>query len=608
MNFLLLLLTRQRARLAAHGGLIFAFGMLLGIGFGVSQCQGQPPDYVHRWEVAHMQGLVHGVLLIAMAAGLAFIYFSPPLLGFVTWTAVIGAWAAVVGSAVAAIYEVDGRVWGPPLANQIAFVLFAAGVVGLVLSFLVVSLRAGWDRVRVLLTSNRWHNWARTVSVRPRRRVRPATLGELQDAVLQARAAHLSIRAVGGGFSWNPGPACNGVMIQLGRLNQVLDVSTTPGAESITVEAGVTMKELVDHAASSGLTLETTTVIPYVQVGGAFANGCHGTGLGHPHFTDLVSRIQLVDASGALQTFDRPDFSMPVPVDVQRRWDALVCNLGLLGVVYSLTFDCVPIYNVREVDVHQDMETTLENVETLVTSHDYAEVFWFPYNDDCWVKTWDKEPVEPPSDWQWQDWLRSVRQWFQNKILGPVLLTLTSLFPFITPPVMRLFGSMVGEGNRVVPLPEALQYQTSFMDSVDLGYAIPVGASFDNVRTAWWGVVRRLRGLRAEHIYPQNLVMHLRFVGPGRGLLSPSTGNDRSCYIEILTYKNTPRFEDYFEDVEREWIELGGRPHWGKLIFDTDHVRTRAYGAQMAEFAMVRDQMDPDRVFVNDWARELVDL
>lgn len=297
-----------------------------------------------------------------------------------------------------------------------------------------------------------------------------------------------------------------------------------------------------------------------------------------------------------------------MPADVRRKWDALVCNLGLLGIVYSLTFDCVPMYNVHEVDAHQPMEDTIAQIDTIVTNNDYAEVFWFPYNEACWVKTWNRENLQPPTGWQWQDWLNHVRQVFQNKLLGPVVLTIASLFPFITPAVMRLFGTMVGQADRVVPLPEALQYQTSFMDSVDLGYAIPVDPGFDNVRRAWWTVVRRLNGLRAELIYPQNLVMHMRFVGKGRGLISPSTGHDRTCYIEILTYRNTPRFEEYFAEVERDWIELGGRPHWGKLIFDTDYVRTRAYGAQMAEFAMVRDEMDPDRVFVNDWAREVVGL
>ena len=81
-------------------------------------------------------------------------------------------------------------------------------------------------------------------------------------------------------------------MIELTKLNGLLDVDTTVGTESIKVQAGMTVEALSTNAAANGLTLLTTTVIPQVQVGGAFANGAHGTGLLHPHFTDLVSHIE----------------------------------------------------------------------------------------------------------------------------------------------------------------------------------------------------------------------------------------------------------------------------------------------------------------------------
>ena len=73
--------------------------------------------------------------------------------------------------------------------------------------------------------------------------------------------------------------ATHGVMIDMSEMKDpvAFDVNSTP--QTVTVEAGMTIRELTDYAALHGLTLETTTVIPWVQVGGALAMGAHGTGM-----------------------------------------------------------------------------------------------------------------------------------------------------------------------------------------------------------------------------------------------------------------------------------------------------------------------------------------
>ena len=54
----------------------------------------------------------------------------------------------------------------------------------------------------------------------------------------------------------------------------------------------------------------------------------------------------------------------------------------------------------------------------------------------------------------------------------------------------------------------------------------------------------------------------------------------------------------YFGEVERVLRDHDGRPHWGKL-----HTRTAADLApaypHWADFAAVRDRVDPDRLFTN---------
>jgi L-gulonolactone oxidase len=382
----------------------------------------------------------------------------------------------------------------------------------------------------------------------------------------------------------------------------------------IRVEAGVSIENLSRYAGEASLTLVSTTVIPFVLVGGAIANGCHGTGVHHPHFTDLVRELELVDADGGLTKYCRPEPLGESPtaaeLDVHKTWDALVVSLGTLGIIYSLTFDCVPMFNVRALDRHADMRETLDNVKELVERNEYAEIFWFPYQERVWIKTWNRTSEPPTGAIAARAW-KSIRQAFQNYLFGPALLNAISVLPFLTPPAMKVFFLMIGKGDQVQPLPDALQYQTAFMKAVDMGYAIPIDDDYNNVRKAWNVVVERLDALRRERIYPQNLVMHLRFVGPGRGTISPSAGNERSCYIEILTYRNTPRYPEYFAAVESDWIRLGGRTHWAKLCFLPETVADSyrdEHRDRVKEFLEVRARHDPNEVFVNEWVHNLLGM
>ena len=156
--------------------------------------------------------------------------------------------------------------------------------------------------------------------------------------------------------------------------------------------------------------------------------------------------------------------------------------------------------------------------------------------------------------------------------------------------------------------PDAMQYQRSFMRVYDMGYAIPIDAEWNNVRRAWYAVVDRLEALRYERVYPQNLVLHMRFVGPGRGLLAASTGHELTCHIEMLTFHNTTRYAEFFLRIEREWRRFGGRPHWAKLSFDPARIGGLYPKQNLEKFMAIRAEMDPDELFLNDYLREVLGL
>lgn len=91
---------------------------------------------------------------------------------------------------------------------------------------------------------------------------------------------------------------------------------------------------------------------------------------------------------------------------------------------------------------------------------------------------------------------------------------------------------------------------------------------------------------------------------------------DQSCATEPTVYLNATLYRAFHEDPpcrERyyqafEWLmrEYGGRPHWAKNFTQDsgkEYLRS-VYGQDLEKWRRVRDEVDPDGVFVGSWHRE----
>jgi L-gulonolactone oxidase len=77
-----------------------------------------------------------------------------------------------------------------------------------------------------------------------------------------------------------------------------------------------------------------------------------------------------------------------------------------------------------------------------------------------------------------------------------------------------------------------------------------------------------------------------------------STAHGRtSCYIAVHMYQGT-QYQQYFEAVEDIMDDYGGRPHWGKLHFQTAETLAPRY-PEWGRFQSARRRLDPDGVFTN---------
>ncbi len=450
-----------------------------------------------------------------------------------------------------------------------------------------------------------WHNWGKNLTANPSCYCTPKSKEDLPGILQQAKNEGKSIRVLGGGFSWTAMVPTDGFMIDMTKLNKILSVDTVK--QQVTVEAGLAVGQL--STALSGdqykLSFATETVIPWITVGGAVALGCHGTGYSQGTVSDLVVAMEVLLADGTWRTFS-------AETDGEEMMDIVRVNLGALGIIYSVTLQCVPRFNLSAVDDGtQRMKDTIGDIKNLVTSHDYVEVFWFPFNENCWIKTWDKtdKPItENDPTWGWDE----MKVYLEINSFGKRLMGWADKWPWLTPYVMKFISGLMPQQSVIAVSSLVFHYQLFYMPVWDMSYCINIpNNDFSLVQKAWMQVVKRIEEWKEQGKYPQNMVLHTRYIKNSSACLSPASGEDHTCCIEILTYTGNNRpvsdYQTYFQQVEQDWIELGGKPHWGKAIYSVDKLKSM-YGQNMDAFLQVRQQLDPEQVFMNDFLRQVFQL
>ncbi|MET0316643.1 MAG: D-arabinono-1,4-lactone oxidase, partial [Rhodococcus fascians] len=94
--------------------------------------------------------------------------------------------------------------------------------------------------------------------------------------------------------------------------------------------------------------------------------------------------------------------------------------------------------------------------------------------------------------------------------------------------------------------------------------------------------------------------VEVRFAASDDIWLSTAYGRG-TAYIAVHQYHRRDH-RDYFDAVEAIARSVGGRPHWGKLHSMRADDFAEMY-PRFEDFVAVRNRMDPDRIFGNEYLR-----
>ncbi len=421
----------------------------------------------------------------------------------------------------------------------------------------------------------------------------------------QAKQGRKKVRVTGSGHSWSPLTPTGDYLIDNRRLKRIGPIDV--GKKIVTVESGVTIGGLDKELRRHGLAVPTNVVLTRVTYGGVIATGCHGAGWNYQTISDLVESMTIVLNSAEAVTFSEQTHGQEV-------MNAVRLNLGSFGVIYSMTIRVEPMFNLRTINQRREMELVQDHkqISEFAQKNDYIEIFWRPLTDDLWVKSWvrtDERAKPKPFYTNASDFITSF--------LARILYRLMVMRPGLTATINGFFNKFfVPKYHEVVrDAPDALHYR-GFIELIpcqDMSFSIKVDEDFENVSRGWMLVVEKVRERAKRGEVPLNLVLELRVIRNSNILLSPAIGgeDEHHCYFEVISYIGTKGCTEFIADVGQAWMEVPefqAKPHWAKDFYRIPNIIPyihEAWGENMDKFATIRDQIDPDRMFLNDWLEQL---
>jgi hypothetical protein len=198
----------------------------------------------------------------------------------------------------------------------------------------------------------RWRNWSGEQRCRPLLIQRPRTREGLIAFVIAATEQGRSLKAAGSGHSFTGAALTDGVMLDVGLLNRVLDWD--PAGGRVKVEAGIVLGELNRRLDRRGLALENLGDIDRQTLAGSISTGTHGTGAAFRNLSSQVEALEIVTADGTLHTIDGGD------ADALR---AARIGIGALGIIYSATLRTITNFRIDRTDRARPLGEVLDGLD-----------------------------------------------------------------------------------------------------------------------------------------------------------------------------------------------------------------------------------------------------
>ncbi|PWW76071.1 hypothetical protein C7212DRAFT_194991, partial [Tuber magnatum] len=483
-------------------------------------------------------------------------------------------------------------------------------------------------------TAAEFENWGLTVQHTPSYTFVPTTVAGLKNLIKWAKAKNKLVRAAGYRHTWTSMYSQDGEiflsMLDLETATTIPDPSSilpskdyrgnefkgieletqdvpgTGGKKRLArIGAAVTNEDFRRWAIANNVwTVSLNVVMVEITFGGSNALMCHGGGIRHKTISDLVRRIEYVDANGEHQ-------SVTDPVQLK----AAAGSFGLLGIITHITIELDAMTYAELRPLKQDIGLAIppppnfkvpsaisksytpaeleaarqDFIRKAETSY-YSEWFWFPYQPKAFVNCWDDTddpsglidyPTYPDLFLQWlEGWLGGVMNDdpLFRALPGRWQAVIFSSLAMLSLPPNGPLNSRI-KTHLINGLHFRRGIQNMRVRDMELQIPIPPLASdptkpdWTVVQRAWWDAID---AVYADPEAPMRIALEMRVMGDSDIIMAAQTNNTfGTVSIEVLTSMAAVAegvWDPFVQEVATRWMNYTGpngaylntRPHWAK--------------------------------------------
>jgi FAD/FMN-containing dehydrogenase len=309
------------------------------------------------------------------------------------------------------------------------------------------------------------------------------------------------------------------------------------------VGPGTPLDEMGRSLNDLGLATHNLGDINVQTVVGAVSTCTHGSGRKLTNLATMLIGGRMVTADGEVREIGN---------DIIH---AARGSMGTLGMFTALKLRLLPRYRLRRREWCTTLDGCFWQLEDLSRRCRNLDMYWYPRSDRVKLRTLDP-PGEGP-----------------DRIGGA-----------------KLVMGLEGWSNEVLSRKRDLRFD-------EMEYAVPLEAGPDcflEVRKRIMERHRRTVGWRVLY----------RYVAADDAYLSTAHGRDTVTIS--LHQNNTLPYDDYFDDIERIFLQYGGRPHWGKK-HNLEAKELEPLYPRWAEFQRIRRELDPQGVFLTEYLGRLLE-
>lgn len=442
---------------------------------------------------------------------------------------------------------------------------------------------AVWARQQGLIPESRFSlDFYGPLRFRPIAMTHPATEKDLVQILRTAQDAQVKVKAIGSLHSQCPIPETDGICVVLDRYNKLLRVHES----TVTVQAGMTLRDLNDALAGHRLALPILGAIAAQTVSGAISTATHGGSMHYGSLSDCVEGLRMVRADGTIEEIDRS----------HHVFSAAAASLGLLGLISTVTFRCVPAFVLQSRASLKSAQEVIGEFEEFSKRSLYVDMLYFPIIDTIAILFIDDaEDAQIGSLRQMKS--RAVRKpppKLRQRLTISVLKGGAWLLTQRTS-VQRYFAKLSARSS-YQPQAGRSDLILAFGDSGESGRSpgiigdMEVAIPYEHASRAISLLRTHFQTMKKYPLIP----VHIRCSPRSDLWMSPAYHRD-VCWLEFCSY---PATDNLFRQIHDLLKPFGYRFHWGKeTAADREYIRQQY--EKWDDFARLRESWDPNGIFLN---------